>query len=286
MTNQNIKTILNRYAKSKIGEQTKIREILQNAALLGLERHGFFEKAAFYGGTALRILYNLNRFSEDLDFSLLKPNKDFQLAKYNAAIKAELQSFGFTISVETKQKSTVSNIKSAFIKAGTKVEMLKILVPPQIVRRIHKDSSLKIKLEIDVDPPGNFTTEVKALLRPIPFYVKTLQQPDLFAGKVHAILCRNWQTRVKGRDWYDLVWYISNNIPLRIRHLQARLTQNQTLQEPLTHEQIITLLNNKIDKVDFKYAQQEVRPFLQDTDSVAIWSKDFFREIIAQIQTL
>jgi len=195
-----------------------------------------------------------------------------------------LQSFGFLVSVETKQKTFPSNIQSAFIKAGTKKQMLEIQVPEQIIRRIHRDKCLKIKIEIDINPPGDFATEVKTLLNPIPFSVNTFQQPDLFAGKMHAILCRNWGTRVKGRDWYDLVWYIGQKIPLRIKHLQARLIQSEKRKIKLDRDKIILLLNDKIDTIDLKSAKQEVKPFLQDPDSIAVWSKDFFRKIITEIR--
>lgn len=283
--NEAIQHMLARYrCHSAKDYENALKEIIQEIALLGLWRSKFFDNAAFYGGTALRILYGLNRFSEDLDFSLLKPNKTFQLDKYNKAVQAELQSFGFIVTVETKQKTLPSNIQSTFIKAGTKKQMLEVQVPEQIIRRIHRDKCLKIKIEIDINPPGDFATEVKTLLNPIPFSINTFQQPDLFAGKLHAILCRNWGTRVKGRDWYDLVWYIGQKIPLRIKHLQARLIQTGKRKIKLDYDKIISLLNDKIDIIDLKSAKQEVKPFLQDPDSIAVWSKDFFRKIIIQIQ--
>jgi predicted nucleotidyltransferase component of viral defense system len=264
--------------------ENALKEIIQEIALLGLWRSKFFDNAAFYGGTALRILYGLNRFSEDLDFSLLKPNKTFQLDKYNKSVQSELQSFGFIVTVETKQKTLPSNIQSAFIKAGTKKQMLEVQVPEQVIRRIHRDKCLKIKIEIDINPPGDFVTEVKNLLNPIPFSVNTFQQPDLFAGKMHAILCRNWGNRVKGRDWYDLVWYIGQKIPVRIKHLQARLIQTKKRKIKLDRDKLVILLNDKIDTIDLKSVKQEVKPFLQDPDSIKVWSKDFFRKIITEIQ--
>lgn len=285
--NEAVQQMLSRYkCHSSLDYENALKEIIQEIALLGLWRAKFFEKAAFYGGTALRILYGLDRFSEDLDFSLLKQDGNFELSKYNKAVQIELQSFGFDVNVDTKQKTFDSNIKSAFIKTGTKKQMLKIQVPEQIVRRIHQDHSLKVKIEVDIDPPGDFATEVKPLLVPIPFNVNTFQQPDLFAGKLHAILCRNWGSRVKGRDWYDLVWYIGHKIPVRIKHLKTRLAQTKKEEIKLDRDKIISMLNDKITAVDLKNAKYEVRPFLRDADSVAVWSKEFFKEIITKIQVV
>src|ERR1700678_521101 len=115
MTHSNIKGIYNRYDKSKISEQTKIREILQQTALLGLERNGFFEKAAFYGGTALRILYGLDRFSEDMDFTLLKPDPNFDFEPFLEGMRKELYSFGFNMDVSKKAKNIETSILSAFM---------------------------------------------------------------------------------------------------------------------------------------------------------------------------
>ena len=115
------------------------------------------------------------------------------------------------------------------------------------------------------------------LLESIPFMVNTYQLPDLFAGKCHAILCRPWQKRVKGRDWYDFVWYIVRNVPVHLKHLQKRLEQTSawTKDQSITSADVIELLTNKIETVDFNSAKREVSPFLKDPDSVEIWSKLF-----------
>src|SRR5579862_5391578 len=223
-----IKTMLGRYkCHSEQDYINALKEIFQEIALLGLWRSKFYEKAAFYGGTALRILYGLDRFSEDLDFTLLQTDKHFDLAPYNQAIVDELNGFGFQVSVETKIKNIESNIESAFIKATTKKQLIVIEADSEIIQRIHHMNTIKIKMEVDINPPGSMSTEVKNILLPIPFSVKTLTQADLFAGKLHATLCRPWQTRVKGRDWYDLVWYIARSIPVNLHHLRDRLIQSK-----------------------------------------------------------
>ena len=287
--NEALEFMLKRYQSKTQGDyENALKEIIQEIALLGLWRAKFFEKAAFYGGTALRILYGLDRFSEDLDFSLLKPDANFKLTAYLNAIREELRSFGLETQIQDKVKNADSAIQSAFIKAGTKEQFLKIKAPNFMQQCIHKDELLKIKLEIDIDPPTEFSTEAKLLLTPIPFYVKSYQLPDLFAGKLHALICRPWKTRVKGRDWYDFVWYITRNIPVRIKHLQKRLEQTKTwsINKKLTREGIIELLRNKIEQVDFKQAKQDVMPFLKDQCSLELWSRRFFAELVNKIEIM
>ncbi len=282
-----ISAMLSRYSCQTYQDyQNALKEIIQEIALLGLWRGKFFEKAAFYGGTALRILYGLDRFSEDLDFSLLEPNKKFQLNHYFSFLEAEISSFGFKVSINDKIKNKETTIQSAFIKAGTKQHFLEIQAPDYITARIHRDDLLRIKIEIDIDPPPGFKTEVKPLLQPIPFMINTYQAPDLFAGKCHAILCRPWQKRIKGRDWYDLVWYIGRNIPLHLAHLKNRLEQTSAWpkEQSLKPVEVMQLLKNKIETIDFSSAKKEVLPFLKNPDSVQIWSADFFKEIIQGIK--
>ena len=212
MTHSNIKNMLAQYGKSKIGQQTKIREILQQTALLGLERHAFFEKAAFYGGTALRILYGLDRFSEDLDFSLLKPNPDFDFLPYLEGMRKELLGFGFNMEVTRKVKNVETSIRSAFMK----INAIELYLSIGDERKAIHNEKIQIKLEIDIDPPTFARYENRLVLNPLTFYVLTLHKSDLFAGKMSAILYRAWKGRVKGRDWYDLIWYIQNKVPLSI----------------------------------------------------------------------
>lgn len=284
--NEAIKTMLAKYnCRSEQDYINALKEIFQEISLLGLWRAKFYEKAAFYGGTALRILYGLNRFSEDLDFSLLKPDKNFDLSQYNQAIKDELNSFGFDVLVETKTKNKESDIESAFIKADTKKQFILIDISSEIVNRIHHMNNIKIKMEVDTNPPGEFKTETKTLLQPIPFAVKTYQLPDLFAGKIHALLCRPWQQRVKGRDWYDLVWYVSRDTPVNLIHLQERLVQSNAWKktQTLTKQNLRELLLVKINETDFENAKKDVLPFIRDKEAVNLWSKKFYVELIDKI---
>jgi predicted nucleotidyltransferase component of viral defense system len=292
MLNDAISTMLQRYRCQTISDyQNALKEIFQELALLALWRAKFFEHAAFYGGTALRLLYGLDRFSEDLDFSLLAPKSDFDLSTYHEAIRQELLSFGFESSVVAVSKTELSSIKSAFIKANTLKQLLVIQVPVLKLSgsrsaSIHPEQTMKIKLEIDTNPPPGFQTNAKILLQPIPFAVNTYQLPDLFAGKLHAVLARGWKKRIKGRDWYDFAWYVGRETPVRISHLASRLRQSghQAEDAILTPASLHELLLERTDKVDFNEAKNEVRPFLRDPTSIALWSKEFFVEVAGRLR--
>ncbi|MBN1127559.1 MAG: nucleotidyl transferase AbiEii/AbiGii toxin family protein [Chitinispirillaceae bacterium] len=278
---EGLRSMLAGYAcRSSVDYQNALREIVQEIALLGLWRSKFFEHAAFYGGSALRILYELDRFSEDLDFSLLRPDTAFSLDKYLAAVQLELRAFGFTMTVEPRHKAVPTPIQSAFIKANTRANLLVIEAPSGMVASLNREQQLKVKIEIDIDPPGGFYTEARLRMLPISFSVVSYRLPDLFAGKMSAILCRQWKEHVKGRDWYDLVWFIARAIPLRLEHLAARLVQNGVWpkSEPLTGPALQKLLSERIEKTDFASARADVHPFVRDTASIELWSPGFFHE--------
>lgn len=266
--------------------ENALKEIIQEIALLGLWRAKFFEHCAFYGGTALRILYGLDRFSEDLDFSLLKTQPGFNLKPYLKAIESELNGMGLNVTVIEKDKSADTAIESAFIKAGTKEHLLKIQVPASISDRIQGNAIMNIKLEIDTDPPGGFETEVKTLLQPIPFSVNTYKKPDLFAGKLHAILNRNWKGRVKGRDYYDYVWYVAREVPVHMSHLEQRLRQSGgwTNAKSMQQKELLELLRKRFSELDVKAAKKDVMPFLRDPASVELWSPAFFESLLEKIK--
>jgi hypothetical protein len=265
-----------------------LREILQEIALLGLWRSKFFEKAAFYGGTALRILHGLDRFSEDLDFSLLQPQADFDLARYSAAVEQELAAFGFAVTIEQKQKSAATPVQSAFLKADTVSQLLNIQAGAEIARQIPSGQVIRIKLEIDTDPPGGFATESRYLLQPLPFSVRAYTLPDLFAGKMHALLCRRWKNRVKGRDWYDLIWYCANHPTLHLAHLESRMRQSGHWSETerLTPEDFRALAAAAIQRLDVEQARREVLPFVRQPETLTIWSHEFFLDVLRRVRTV
>ncbi|MBX9878512.1 MAG: nucleotidyl transferase AbiEii/AbiGii toxin family protein [Candidatus Obscuribacterales bacterium] len=285
--NPAISSMLEKYnCESRQDYENALKEIVQEIALLGLWRAKFFEHAAFYGGTSLRILYGIDRFSEDIDFSLLEPQKDFALKPYLDAVGNELTAMDFNVEIAEKRKSN-DTIDSAFIKAGTKEHLLKIDVPEEISERIHRNEQIKIKLEVDTDPPGGFETEAKTLLQPIAFSVRSYQQPDLFAGKIHAVLARKWQSgRVKGRDYYDFVWYIGRNVPVRLSHLEQRLRQTGewTSSKKMTRNDLLDLLKDKFARLEVKRAKEDVLPFIKDPQAVEIWSHDFFQSLLTRLE--
>ena len=261
-----------------------LREIMQEITLAGLSRTDFFEKAAFYGGTALRIFYGLDRYSEDLDFSLLKPDPVFSIEPYFKAVLDEFKSLGLTVSIKEKKKTKQTAIDSAFLKAET---IWKEIVLEDIIKEtgVRSNKTIKIKIEVDRQPPLNFKTEEKLLVRPFSFYVKCFTKPSLFAGKMHALLFRKWKNRVKGRDWYDLEWYIKKGIPLDVNHFLIRAKDTNDWQEnTISPEQIIALLNMKIKSVSFSSIKEDVVRFIKNDDELNIWGTEYFKNLIEKIK--
>jgi len=285
--NQALQSLIDRYQPQTQQQwENALKEIVQELALLGLWRAKFYEHAAFYGGTALRIFHGLPRFSEDMDFSLLEPSGNFGLAPYLEAIRSELASLGFSFEVEPKSKRIETAIQSAFIKGGTRVNLLSIGAPADLRGLLPKLQEIKIKLEIDTHPPSGSAYEVRTLLVPIPFQVKLFTLPCLFAGKLHAVLCRNWKQRVKGRDFYDFIWYLGRGIPCQLPHLQKRMEQTGHWDESrvLDLPALRKLLLERFEAVDFEQAKSDVRPFIRDADELTLWSREFFAGLVERVE--
>ncbi|NCC61616.1 MAG: nucleotidyl transferase AbiEii/AbiGii toxin family protein [Verrucomicrobiae bacterium] len=264
-----------------------IREVVQEIALLGLWRSGFFEEAAFYGGTALRIFHGLNRFSEDLDFSLREEGATIRLAAALASVKTELTAWGLPFEVEPKSSGNRTGIESAFLKGNTRINLLNVGVPEELSRFVPHNQKITVKLELDITPPPLASTEIKTHLQPTPFQVRLYDLPSLFAGKLHAILFRNWKSRVKGRDFYDFVWFISRRIPVNLPHLRARIAQNgKQAVEQLDIATVQTLLRERIQSVDVAASAEDVRPFLRDPRELQLWNTALFMQLIQQLRPL
>ena len=256
------------------GAVNGLREVMQEVALAGLYRGGFFDKAAFYGETCLRIFYGLPKFSEGLDFSLMAPDPDFSLEPYFKAVKGEFSSLGLDVEISAKQKTVRTGIASAFLKRDTCLFSLVV----------HAGKTVKIKFEVDTRPPLGFTTEEKLLLQPFSFYVKCFCLPDLFAGKMHALLFRNWKTRVKGRDWFDFEWYVRNGIPMNLSHFTDRAKQSGHLhEETLSEMELRVLLERRIDAIDVAAAVKDLARLVRDVNVLNIWSRDYFRELAQRV---
>ena len=282
MFDEKIDQMLNRYELNTVHDhENALKEIIQEIVLLGLWRSKFYEKAVFYGGSALRILHKLDRFSEDLDFSLIQPEKTFNIDKYLGAVKSELELWGFEVSAEKKNKKNRSTIDSAFIKANTLVHLLKI----DSNLKTHKNAVMKIKLEVDQDPAFGFDSDLKYHLHPIPFTIKTMTLPSLFAGKMHALLCRTIRTNIKGRDWYDLIWFVKNNIPCDLHYLKNKMLQTGHIDfsGALTKKKLVELISEKGKEIDFSLAKSDVEPFLKNSgqkDELNLWSEAFFDDYL------
>lgn len=250
-------------------------EIMQEIILSALQRAGFFNHAAFYGGTCLRIFHKLPRFSEDMDFSLLDENKSFTLEPYFDAIIKEFKALGRDVSINRKIKKNFSQVESAFLKDSTEVYNVEFKT----------ERTVKIKIEVDTTPPLEFKTENKLLLFPYSFMTRCFTLPNLYAGKMHAMLFRNWKHRVKGRDWYDFEWYVKNSTKLNFNHLKIRSLQKGYSQEiDFTKKIFKQLLQEKIAQTKIDLVKNDVKPFLKDTSGLEIWSSDYFLQLVEMIE--
>ena len=242
------------------------QEVCQKIALAGLHRGGFFDHAAFYGGTCLRMFYGLPRFSEDMDFSLTQKRDDIHLENYFDAIREEFNLAGFDITITKKEKKAFGKVESAFLKENTEAYDIKF----------QTQKTVKVKIELDTDPPLLFNTEQKLLMQPYSFMVRCFTLPDLYAGKMHALVYRAWQRRVKGRDWFDFEWYVRNGVPLSFRHLQERIREFNG--EIVSLEEFMDLLRKKIVETDIENVKQDVIPYIEPNQQrdLDIWSNEYF----------
>ena len=254
-------------------DRNAIHEVMQQVALAGLARGGFFEKAAFYGGTCLRILHGMRRFSEDMGFSLLEPDLSFRFEDYFPAVVEEFKLCGKDVEIKMKHKGQPSAIESAFLKESSDVFDIGFTT----------EKRLKVKIEVDIDPPPKFVTEMRVLDAPRNCLVRAYDLPGLFAGKVSAALFRKWKNRVKGRDWYDVIWYISHRVPLDMAHLVERAKESEPSADVSTPEKVMDAFDAKIDAIDFENAKLDVRQYMIDETELDIWSRDFFHQMVRKM---
>ena len=247
-------------------------EVNQQVILAGLYQGGFFDKAAFYGGTCLRIFHGLQRFSEDIDFSLLCPDPEFDFTQYFQPIIDEFASIGRTVDIKKKDKKNFGKVESAFLKDNTDVYDVSF----------QTEKSIKIKIEVDTNPPLLFSTEQKLLMEPRSFMTRCFTLPDLFAEKMHALVYRAWKNQVKGRDWYDFEWYVRNRIPLDFRHLQERIKVFNGCEK--TKEEFMDDLKVRLSTSDIRQVKSDVLPFIKNPKELDIWSCDYFLQIMNLIK--
>lgn len=265
-----------------------VKETFQEIALLSLYRAGFFEKACFYGGTALRLLYGLDRFSEDLDFSLMQNDEKYDVERYFPKIIKEFIAFGANVAVLKKIKLSDSGIETAFLTANAEslVLILKNRKFLELAKKIDSKQKIKIKIEVDKKPPLKFETESKTLILPVTFHITAMTLPDLYAGKMHAVLFRSWGNRVKGRDWYDFEWYVKKGALLNLEHLKERMIMSGDWKKEDNFDADIfkNLMTAKIDSLDIKSAKKEVEPFIKNADILNSWSKEYFKTLTGLVR--
>lgn len=262
-------------------KKNAMKEAMQEIVLCGLSRGGFFKEAAFYGGTALRIFHGLDRFSENLDFSLISSNENFDLKEYFPVLEKEVKAYGLNVTISEKKKTKDSQILSAFLKGNTKEHML-VFYPDDVKGvNVAANELVKIKFEVDINPPAEATYEHKYRLLPVPYEVRLYDIPSLFAGKIHAVLCRNWQQRVKGRDLYDYIFYLTRKAEVNQKHLRERLLQTGHIKEndACSLDDIKQMLYKRFDAIDYKQAKEDAEAFIRDIYVLDIWSADFFKQI-------
>ena len=252
-------------------KQNAIYEIMQQVVLAGLHRGGFFDRAAFYGGTCLRLFHQLPRFSEDMDFSLLAPDEHFLFENYFQPIIDEFDNLGRKVEIKKKDKKTFGRVDSAFLKDNTDVYNV----------AFQTEKTVKVKIEVDTQPPLKFRTEQKALTLPYTFMVRCFQLSDLFAGKMHALAFRNWKTRVKGRDWYDFEWYVRWRVPLDFEHLQERTREFNGIE--MTREDFMAILKERLSTTNIEDVKRDVRRFMINPHELDIWSNDYFLQLADMI---
>lgn len=260
----------------KSGEQRRnaIQEVMQEITLAGLYRGGFFERAAFYGGTCLRIFHGLPRFSEDMDFSLLEKDETFQLENYFSSIIEEFKAAGRDVLIVRKQKLAQTKVESAFLKDHSEFYDL----------HFRTEKEMKVKIEVDINPPLGFATEQKLSLSPFSFMTQCLSLPSLYAGKMHALIFRSYSHRVKGRDWYDFEWYVRQGVPLDFSHFQERTKEFNG--QSVSKDEFVLMLREKLGSTDISRVKADVLPFVQNPGELEIWSNDYFLQLADRVMFL
>ncbi len=200
-------------------------------------------------------------------------------------MESEISATGLHFTVEEKVKSAESNIRSAFLKGNTKEHVLSFF-NGQDSAVLHPKEVIRIKFEVDIAPPAFATFETKYRLLPSPYEVRLYDLPSLFAGKIHAVLCRAWKNRIKGRDLYDYVFYLAKGAAVNLAHLRARLVDSGFIGEEylLDRDSLIGLLNERFADIDYEQARQDVLPFIKDKSKLNLWSAAFFTDITKNLQ--
>jgi predicted nucleotidyltransferase component of viral defense system len=275
---------LNTYGcKSSLEEEQALREITQEIILAGLGRTDLFAQAGFQGCTCLRIFHSLNRFSEDMDFALDAPDPTFELSAYLERVRQELGVYGYELEIDDRSRAGAT-VRQAFVKDDSVGRLLNLRYRP----RTGPMRNLRIKLEVDTNPPAGASYDMPVLDYPFPAAVRVFDLPSLFAGKLHALLCRSY---LKGRDWYDFVWYTARRTPINHTLMSAALDQQGPWkgQAPKTNAAwCVEHLRTLIAAVDWMQARRDVQRFVKphELPSLELWTREFFLQQCAKLSDL
>lgn len=268
-------------------EETKlvVRKLVQQIVLIGLSRGGFFKYASFYGGTALRIFYGLKRYSENLDFTLNKVDENFSIEPFISKINEVALSYGLNLIITTKNKKIATPIESAFEKLNTYQTFISLNLNDNIISTFHKDEVLKVKFEIDCNPTLGFNIENKWLDVPEFASVAILDESSLFSGKIHAILCRNYKNTVKGRDYYDFLFYIQNRVKPNMKYLKNKLIESKKINEydEFNVSILKNMLKKRMNEVDFNQVKLDASRFIFANEDLSYYCKELFIQMIDKI---
>ncbi len=274
-----------RHPSSLEESKAALREVLQGIVLVGLSKGGFFSKASFYGGTALRVFCGLNRYSEDLDFTLKNEDGSFSLEPYLGYVTDFASSYGITLVTELKKKEIRTPIESAFAKVNTYSTFLSLKLDDEFIGLLHKDESIKIKLEVDRSPSLGFIAESRWLDEPEFASISVLDEPSLFAGKLHAVLCRNYKNNVKGRDYYDFLFFMKRKVPPNMAYLHNKLVSTGKIAETDAFDMTLLkrMLSERFETVDFLKAKEDAQKFLYEKENLDYFTKDLFLDMLKRL---
>ena len=279
-----LQSIINEHPQNPVDSVNLARQYMQEIALSGLYRSGFFGYAAFQGGTSLRIFHELDRFSEDLDFCVVKEGHKVELERISGYLKDEIESFGLSFTIQIRDKED-GNICGFRIKGNT-LDMLEVMgFPERIMKAIHPKAMTDVKIDIDKETPGGFGIEHFYKTYPFHYGATLLDFPSLFAGKTSAVITRHWRNRVKGRDLYDFEWYIGKGVPVNMRFLESNLMREGLVdQSGLDRDALLKILEDRFNTIDYQSALQDVSMFIPDDRIPADWNPEHFIDLSKRLK--
>jgi predicted nucleotidyltransferase component of viral defense system len=246
----------------------RCREFVQLLCLKILDEHKLFDNLAFTGGTALRVVYGMKRFSEDLDFSLVR-KEGYSFSRMSDVMSGALALAGLKSELKPKAEKTVHSA------------MLKF---PRLLKELGlsplENQKLSIKLEIDTNPPRGGHIQNRIIQRLYTFNIAYFDLPSMFATKLHACFFRSY---VKGRDYYDFLWYMGNNVKPNFTLLNNAIAQTHEKTPVIDEGNFKEFLLQGIEKVDFKAARKDVERFLEDKSELRLFDTELIKNSIESV---